>query len=337
MLLNLGTPDNPSTKAVRRYLAEFLWDPRVIELPRWLWWLVLNFVVLTIRPRRSAALYRRVWSPDGSPLLVHSQRQRAALHSALETHFHDGVHVALGMRYGNPSIASALHELAAFGAERVFVLPAYPQYSGATVGSAFDAVATALGQVRCLPELRFLSGYHLDKGYINALVESIRLERIECEQPDRKLLFSFHGLPKRYVDNGDPYRRQCEETARAVAHGLGLEDDSWALAFQSRVGREEWLKPYTHELLAKWAADAVSSVDVICPGFSADCLETVDEIEREAREVFVRHGGKNFRYIPALNANPTHIGALANLVLTRTADWRTPAQNAPESPCFGGR
>lgn len=317
LLTNLGTPDAPTTKAVRKYLAEFLWDVRVVDAPRWLWWLILHGVILRIRPRRSAALYQRVWSESGSPLLAISEEQRAGLEQTLAADGGEAVPVVLGMRYGNPSIAAGIEALQAAGVQRILVLPAYPQYAASTTASTFDAVGHALRDIRHIPEVRFVAGYHDEPAYISALANSIR-GRLA---PDAKLLLSFHGIPVRYVNLGDPYRAQCEATADALAKALGLTPDQWALSFQSRVGREEWLKPYTDDLLEQWAEDGVTHVQVACPGFSADCLETVDEIARESREAFEEAGGTTFEYLPALNASEDHLAALAGLVRRHSAGW----------------
>ena len=328
LVTNLGTPDAPTTGAVRRYLAEFLADPRVIELPRWVWRLILHGVVLRIRPRRSAHAYASVWTPEGAPLLVNSR----AIADALEARWVDvpGTHrtgkepsrvaVALGMRYGAPSIPEALHALREAGAARIAVLPLYPQYSGATGGSTFDAVARALSGWRRVPALRFVDHYHDDPGYIDALAASIEAAWSEGGRPDR-LLFSFHGLPRRYLDAGDPYHCECHKTARLVVQKLNLDPDRWHVAFQSRVGREEWLRPYTDETLIEWGRERLERVDVVCPGFSADCLETLEEIGIRGRESFVAAGGGQLRYIPALNAGEAHIEALAALVERAISDW----------------
>ena len=325
LLTNLGTPEAPTSASVRRYLGEFLWDPRVIEAPRWLWWLILHGVILRIRPRRSAALYRKVWQPAGSPLLLESQAQARALKIALEGYFPAGLELAVGMRYGTPSIAAGISELVAAGVERMLVLPMYPQYSASTVGSTFDAVGEALRKVRAVPELRIVNGYHSHPLYVDALSRSIRAGLSDAPA-ETKLLFSFHGLPQRYVDNGDPYQTQCQATAQSVADALQLPDDAWAVGYQSRVGREEWLRPYTDDLLSEWGHSGVRSVAVVCPGFSADCLETLDEIEREANETFLEAGGETFRYIPALNAATPHIEMLRSLVLEKTTDWQDPPE-----------
>ena len=320
LVTNLGTPSAPTAAATRRYLAEFLADPRVIELPRWAWRLILHGVVLRIRPRRSARAYASIWRHEGSPLLVNSQ----AIANALQAHWAgqrtDRVAVALGMRYGAPSIPEALHVLREAGAVRIVVLPLYPQYSGTTGGSTFDAVAGTLSGWRRVPALRFIDHYHDDPGYIDALAASVEAAWSEEGRPDR-LLFSFHGLPRHYLDAGDPYHCECRKTARLVAEKLGLGPESWLVAFQSRVGREEWLRPYTDETLVEWGRERLERVDVVCPGFSADCLETLEEIGIRGREAFVAAGGGQLRYIPALNAGEAHIEALATLVERAVSDW----------------
>ena len=320
LVTNLGTPDSPTTGAVRRYLAEFLADPRVIEIPRWIWRLILHGVVLRIRPRRSAGAYASIWTPEGSPLLVNSQAIAEALEARWAAQMPGRVSVALGMRYGAPSIADAMQALREAGATRLAVLPLYPQYSGATGGSTFDAVAGVLARWRRVPALRFVDHYHDDPGYIGALAASIEAAWSDHGPPDR-LLFSFHGLPQRYLDAGDPYHCECHKTARLVARKLGLGPERWLVAFQSRVGREEWLRPYTDATLIELGRARLGTVDVVCPGFPADCLETLEEIGLRGRESFVAAGGGRLRYIPALNASERHIEALADLVERTISDW----------------
>ena len=330
LVTNLGTPDAPTPSAVRRYLAEFLADPRVIEAPRWIWRPILHGVVLRIRPRRSARAYASVWTPQGAPLLVNS----TAIADALDAHWSgrqpDRVTVALGMRYGNPSISDALRRLRGAGASRIVVLPLYPQYAGATGGSTFDAVVAELSRWRRLPALRFIDHYHDDPGYIGALAASIEAAWSEGGRPDR-LLFSFHGLPRRCLDDGDPYHCECRKTARLVAEVLGLEPERWLVAFQSRVGREEWLRPYTDETLVEWGREGLERADVVCPGFPADCLETLEEIAMRGRESFVAAGGGHLRYIPALNAAQAHIEALVNILTHAACDWLAdPGEDEPD-------
>jgi len=321
LVTNLGTPAAPTTAAVRRYLAEFLADPRVVELPRWLWLPILYGVILPVRPRRSAAAYRLVWTEDGSPLLVNARRQAAALEEVLNRGGRGAVKLALGMRYGEPSIASALTSLEQAGARRVLVLPLYPQYSASTTASTYDAVFATMARVRRIPELRLVCDYHDHPGYIEALAESVRAAR-RARPEGGRLLMSFHGLPQRYCDAGDPYELQCRETARRVAECLDEPADNWAVAFQSRVGREKWLQPYTEDVLREWAEAGVDRVEVLCPGFSADCLETLEEIAMRGEELFRASGGASLHYIPALNAEPKHIDALADIVLGRIRDWQ---------------
>ncbi len=321
LITNLGTPASPATGDVRRFLAEFLSDPRVVEVPRPLWWLILHGVILRIRPARSARAYREVWGEEGSPLMVNSKRQRDALRARLANQ-HASIQVALGMRYGEPSIASALGELRAAGSRRILVLPLYPQYSATTTASTFDAVAKVFERWRWIPELRFVNHYHDHPRYIEALAERVH-ERWENEGRAARLLFSFHGIPLRYFQSGDPYYCQCQKTARLTAERLGLEEHEWYVSFQSRVGREEWLKPYTDVTLERWGREGVESVQAICPGFAADCLETLEEIDQEYRELFLTSGGKRFSYIPALNDQATHLDALAEVIMRDIAGWLT--------------
>lgn len=320
LLSNLGTPDAATPAALRVYLKEFLSDPRVIELPRWKWLPILHLFILTTRPKMSAALYRKVWTAEGSPLLVTSQRQRAGIEQRLRSRFGDSVVVALGMRYGNPSIAAAMRELAAAGCTRIVVLPLYPQYAAATAGSTFDAVFAALQKTRWVPGLRTIETYHDEPGYIAALAASVR-ERWQAEGPPEKLLMSFHGMPQRYFDDGDPYFCYCQKTARLLAEALALPDDRWLLSFQSLFGKEEWLKPYTDRTVERLAREGVRALDVVCPGFSADCLETIEEIDQLNREIFLHHGGEKFRFITCLNERDDHLDFLAARVARELDSW----------------
>jgi len=320
LLCNLGTPAAPTPKALRRYLAEFLSDPRLIELPRWLWLSILHGIILNIRPRRSAHAYAKIWTDEGSPLLVLSRAQEAAVRDRLQQQFGDHVAVALAMRYGEPSIAQGLAALRAAGARRVLVLPLYPQYSGPATGSVFDAVATVLQGWRWVPDLRFISSYHNEPAYIAALADSITAHWATAGRPDR-LFFSFHGLPYRYFMQGDPYFCHCQATARLVAEKLGLAANEWQVVFQSRFGRERWLEPYADLTLQETARQGVRTVDVVCPGFSVDCLETLEEIAIQNREAFIEAGGSDLRYIPALNAAPAHVEALCELIARNLQGW----------------
>jgi len=334
LVVNLGTPEAPTAGALRPYLRQFLSDPRVIELPRWKWWPILNLFVLTFRPKKSAHLYQTVWTDRGSPLALYTERQAAGLAEILGREVGPPVHVRVGMSYGEPSVARALRELREAGCTRLLVLPMYPQYSGTTIGSVFDAVASELTEWRVVPELRTIHGWHDEPGYVAALVASIReaWERPESSGPTgegggepEKLLFSFHGIPKRYFAGGDPYHCLCQKTARLVAEELGLAEDRWVLAFQSLFGREEWIKPYTADTVAALGRAGVRSLDVVCPGFSADCLETLEEINVQNRRFFTEAGGERFRYIPALNDRPDHLRFLADLVKRHMTGWAAPS------------
>lgn len=320
LITNLGTPDAPTAAALRRYLAEFLWDPRVVEMPRPLWWLILHGVILRIRPPRAAKSYRSVWRDQGSPLLLIARQQEQALQQRLQDALPGPVKVALGMRYGNPSIPAALEQLRQAGARRLLVLPLYPQYSATTTASTLDAVSAVLQRWRRLPDLRFVSHYHDDAGYIQALANSVREHRRQQGDADQ-LLFSFHGIPQRYFRNGDPYFCECQKTARLTAEALELAPEQWQVVFQSRFGREPWLQPYADHTLAALPAQGVKSVQIICPGFSADCLETLEEIGVENRAVFSAAGGERFEYIPALNDRDDHVEALTRLVLRHVQGW----------------
>jgi ferrochelatase len=320
LLTNIGSPDAPTAKALRPYLAEFLGDPRIVELPRWLWLPILHGFILATRPRRSARLYQNIWTDSGSPLLAIAKQQAAGLRERLEARTGLPIQVAVGMRYGNPSIASGLRQLWDAGARRILVFPLFPQYSATTTAATFDAVFDALKKWRWMPELRTVSHYCDHPGYVAALANSVR-EHWGAHGKAERLLLSFHGIPKRYSLAGDPYAGECETTARLVAAQLGLKDGEWQHSFQSRFGPVEWLRPYTDELLAEWGKAGLRSVDAICPGFAADCLETIDEIGREARETFEEAGGGRLSYIPALNARPDHLDALAEVALRQLQGW----------------
>lgn len=320
LLTNLGTPDAPTPKALRRYLKQFLWDPRVVEFPRLPWWLILNGVILNIRPRRSAHAYAKIWTDEGSPLLVYSRAQAEGIKQRLEKSCPGSITLALAMRYGSPSVQEGLQVLREAGAERVLILPLYPQYSGSTTGSTFDAIAEVFRQWRWVPELRFISHYHDNPDYIDAMATHIRTHWSKNGRGEH-LLLSFHGVPKRYLMAGDPYYCQCQKTARLLAEALMLDQCDWTLGFQSRFGREEWLQPYVDTLLRNWPAQGKKNIDVFCPGFAADCLETLEEISMQNRELFMDAGGHRYAYIPALNDDPVHLDALVNLVLQHAAGW----------------
>jgi len=320
LVVNLGTPDAPTTSAVRRFLKQFLSDPHVVDYPRLIWWLVLNLVILQIRPPRSAAAYRKIWTDEGSPLRIHSGDIATGLQKQLDARAREPVHVELAMNYGEPSIASAIDRLRAKGVLRVLTLPLYPQYSRTTTASVFDSVTHNMSNLRHDPELRFVDNYHDAPGYIAALAASVSEDWARNGRGD-KLVLSFHGVPKSTVDRGDPYLEHCQQTANLLAEALALSDDDWTLSFQSRVGREEWLRPYTDKTIATLGEQGVSKLDVVCPGFPADCLETLEEIAIRNAELFADSGGGSLHYIPALNAREDHTSFLADLVEQQLAGW----------------
>ena len=327
LLCNLGTPDAPTAPAVRRYLAEFLSDQRVVEIPRPIWWLILHGIILRIRPKKSAAKYASIWLPEGSPLKVWTQKQATMLSGYLAVRGH-AVEVRYAMRYGNPSIASQLDQLKLDGVTRVLIMPAYPQYSATTTASVFDAVYSWAAKVRRLPEFRFVNHFHDAPGYIAALADKIRAHwRVNGRA--EQLVMSFHGVPERTLQLGDPYHCECHKTARLLAEKLGLEKDRYQVTFQSRFGKAKWLQPYTEPTLIKMAQDGVKSVDVVCPGFTGDCLETLEEINMEARHAYLDAGGKAFNYIECLNDSPAWLAALADFSAEHLAGW--PTQTAPDA------
>jgi len=313
MLTNLGTPDSATAGGVRTYLAEFLHDNRVVDLNRFLWCPLLHGIILRVRPKKIAKVYAAVWTEGGAPLMVISRKQQEALRVELERRLGHPVKVVLAMRYGNPSIKAGMNELETAGLRKVVVLPLYPQYCSATIASTFDGVANALRKRKWMPEMRFVHHYHDNPEYIKAVANTIRSHWKEHGEPER-LMFSFHGMPTRFACEGDFYFEHCDETARAVALDLGLEDGKWFMTFQSRFGKEEWLQPYTDKTLEAWGEAKVGRVDVVCPGFAADCLETLEEMAITNREVFEEAGGGELSYIPALNDRPEHIELLANIV-----------------------
>jgi len=326
LFCNLGTPDAPTPKAVRRYLAEFLSDHRVVEIPRLLWMLILHGIILRFRPAKSAAKYASVWTAEGSPLKIWTEKQAALLQSQLTQLGHHVV-VRWAMRYGSTSIASQLDALKADGVTRVLVLPAYPQYSATTTASVFDAVYLWAQKTRSIPELRFVNHYHDEAKYIAALSSSLSSYWQAHGQPD-KLVMSFHGVPERTLHLGDIYHCECFKTARLLAQSLGLSKDQYQVTFQSRLGRAKWLEPYTEPTLIAMGKAGVGRVDVICPGFTSDCLETLEEINMEAREAFLHAGGKAFHYISCLNDSPLAINALAAVATQHLGGWDT--QTAPD-------
>ena len=327
LITNSGTPDAPTFWPVRRFLAEFLRDPRIIELPRWLWLPILHGIILNVRPRPLAHTYRTIWRPSESndelesPLLLTSKRQASALENTVARHFNQRVKVVSGMVYGNPSIQAGLDALRCADARRILVFPLYPQYSGASVGASFDAVAQVLKSWRWVPELRFINSYHDHPGYIHALADRIQSYWSEFGRA-AKLLMSFHGLPVGYVLSGDPYYYECRRTARLLAEELNLTEEQYIVVFQSRFGPAKWLKPYLDETLKLLPKQDVKSVQVVSPTFSADCSETLKDIAIDGREIFLGAGGESFGYIPALNDDPNHIEAMAQIALQHTQDWQ---------------
>ncbi|MDO8384965.1 MAG: ferrochelatase [Polaromonas sp.] len=323
---NLGTPDAPTAAALRPYLAQFLSDHRVIEIPKAVWWLILHGIILRVRPGKSAAKYASIWTAEGSPLKVWTAAQAAALAGTLGARGHQ-VAVRYAMRYGNPSIASQLDALKAEGVTRILVLPAYPQYSGTSTASVFDAVYSWAARVRRIPELRFVNNYHDHPGYIAALAARVRAHWAAQGRAD-KLVMSFHGVPERTLHLGDPYHCECHKTARLLAQTLGLAKDQYVVTFQSRFGKAKWLEPYTEPTLVALARAGVKSVDVMCPGFTGDCLETLEEIAQEAKEAFVHAGGKTFNYIACLNDSPEWLKALSDIAQQHLSGW--PTQGVPD-------
>ena len=321
LLVNLGTPEAPTKKALQPYLREFLSDTRVVEIPRILWWLILNCIIVPFRSGKSAAKYAAIWSAEGSPLKVHTQKQAALLKGYLGERAHQ-VDVAYAMRYGQPSVDTVLTELQNNGCDRVLILPAYPQYSAATTASIFDVVFDHCKKTRNIPDLRLIKNYHDHPGYILALKNSV-LKHWEQHQRGSRLVISFHGVPKRTLLLGDPYHCECQKTARLLAESLGLSKEEYCVTFQSRFGKAEWLQPYTQPTIEAMAKSGVRRVDVICPGFTSDCLETLEEINMEVRAAFMQNGGQEFHYIPCLNEDPLWLRGLAEIVEPHLHGWPT--------------
>lgn len=320
LLINLGTPQALTVRAVRRYLAQFLSDPRVIELPPLARWLLLHGIILRVRPRKALAAYRAVWTGDGSPLMVHSRALEQGVRDALATRVEGPVSVGLAMSYGEPTVEQALHVLMRAGVERLVVLPLYPQYSGATTGAASDALGAALARLRWVPATRFVNHYHDHPRYVDAVAAGVR-RAWELEGRSERLLLSFHGMPRATLAAGDPYYCHCQGSARLISKTLGLARADWALGFQSRFGRAAWLQPDTEATLRGWAEAGIESVTVACPGFAVDCLETLEEVAQRYRDVFLSAGGKRFTYVPALNADAAHTQLLTEIVVREMAGW----------------
>lgn len=309
LLVNLGTPDRPICPGLRKYLAEFLMDPRVIELPSFFRALLVKGIIINVRSHKSAATYREIWTEKGSPLLLNSTN----LAEKTATLLGDDYQVEIAMRYGQPSVKDKIASLHDKGVRKIVVVPLYPQYSGATNGSTFDAVAKALTKQRWVPNIKFVSDYYQKGNYIKAIGDSIS-EHWTVNGRKQKLVMTFHGIPKKYIVRGDPYESQCKESAKQIADYLGLNKDQWILVFQSRFGAEEWLQPYCDQTLKELPAQGIKSVDIICPGFSADCLETLEEIDQENREYFLEAGGEEYAYIPCLNDADAHAELMAEIV-----------------------
>lgn len=331
MLVNLGSPDAPTASAVRRYLAEFLSDPRMIEIPKPIWQLILHGIILRVRPKKSAHAYSSIWTEQGSPLIAHTNAIKDLLQQRfVKTASGTPVHIETAMCYGNPSMEAGIATLAKLNAQKILILPLFPQYSAATQGSVFDKVAKVLKKYRYLPALRFVNQYADEPAYIDAIAQQLKQHWQQHGRSD-KLLFSFHGLPKRNLRLGDPYYCYCHKTVRLVAQALGLAEDDYQLVFQSRFGKAEWLKPYCEDTLVALAKAGHKTIDLICPGFAADCLETLEEIAIRYQETFIAAGGKQLRYIPALNANNLQIDLLENMITTQCHDWLQAPCAAPPS------
>ncbi|MDA8739227.1 ferrochelatase [Luminiphilus sp.] len=336
LLTNLGTPEAPTAKALRPYLKQFLWDPRVVEVPRLLWWMILHAFILTTRPKKSAEAYAEVWTERGSPLLYHLEDQVAGVHDTLTARLGEHVIVKGAMRYGQPSIESQVQALLGEGVQQLVVLPLYPQFGGPTTASTFDALSSELQRQRWVPDLRFVSSYHDHPAYIKAIAQSVQQHWDTHGRAD-KLILSYHGMPKRYLLEGDPYHCQCLKTSRLVAAELALSENDYMSTFQSRFGRDEWLKPYTDKTLQSLPDQGVKSLQIICPGFSADCLETIEEIGMENRDYFLEAGGERYEYIACLNATTDHIEVISTLVTEQLEGWTAPKYDAAAAKREAGK
>lgn len=323
LLVNLGTPEKPTAKALRPYLRQFLGDPRVIEWPTWLWKPILNGIILNVRPKKSAKLYASIWTEEGSPLLLYSQSIADKLQATLQEDWGDNIRVALAMRYGRPAIKDKLAEFREANVQRILVLPLFPQYSATTTATIYDIVFDELRRYRWMPELRTVSDYHDNPLYIQALADSIRAFWA-ANGRSAKLLYSFHGIPKNYFEKGDPYYCFCQKTARLVSENLGLGQAEYQVCFQSRFGPEEWLQPYSDKTLEQWGQNGLESVATICPGFAVDCLETLEEMAEQNREIFLEAGGKQYQYIPCLNDSEAQLDLFTNLARRHLQGWEPP-------------
>lgn len=320
VLVNLGTPSAPDAASVRKFLRQFLSDTRVVELPKWLWQFILNGAVLLVRPGKSAKAYQKIWTENGSPLMVNSLSQAEKLKHQLAQMSVTNAHIACAMRYGEPSIDHVIRQLGSRGIDRLFIVPMYPQYSGSTTGSVFDEISNVARTLRRVPSIRFVNRYCNSIHYIDSLRTSV-LEHWQNHGRAQKLVMSFHGLPKTFCEKGDPYYDDCVQTAALLAEALGLSSNDWTMCFQSRVGRQQWLEPYTEDVMAALPKQGAKAIDVICPGFSVDCLETLEEVNIGYRKLFLDSGGQTFRYIACLNDHPAHVNMLAQIVLESVPDW----------------
>ncbi len=324
LLVNLGTPDEPTPSAIRRYLKEFLSDARVVEIAKPIWWLILNGIILNVRPKKTAKKYAGIWMKEGSPLRVYTSRQSQMLRGYLGEVIKSPLKIEYAMRYGNPSIEAGIDKLKAANCENILVLPLYPQYAASTTGATFDQLARVLMKKRNVPGIRMIRSYHDHPAYIDAVANNVLAEWMKIGRPNfatDKLLMTFHGLPKFHLDKGDPYHCQCHKSARLIADALGVKKDQFTVTFQSRFGRAEWLQPYTDKTLEALGKQGIKRVDVICPGFAADCLETLEEIADEAKVTFLNAGGSEFHYIPVANDTPAFVGALTEIAREHLAGW----------------
>jgi len=320
LLVNLGTPDAPTAKAVRPYLKEFLSDPRVVEIPKAVWWLILNGIILNTRPKKSAKKYAKIWMPEGSPLRVHTAKQTVLLQGYLSQRTRAPFVVDYAMSYGNPSIAGAMQKLKAQNCQRILIVPMYPQYAASSTATVFDLVFGAMQKMRSMPALRTIRNFHDNPGYIKALAGNVNDYWMKNGRPE-KLVMSFHGVPQYTLDKGDPYHCECHKTGRLLAQEIGLQPGQYFISFQSRFGKAEWLKPYTTATLKELGKQKTKRVDVVCPGFVADCLETLEEIAMEGKEDFLHAGGGEYHYIPCLNERNDWMHALTDLVMDNLQGW----------------
>lgn len=324
LLVNLGTPDEPTAPAVRRYLKQFLSDPRVVEIAKPVWWLILNLIILNVRPAKTAAKYRSIWMREGSPLKVYTERQTQLLRGYLGESVKQKLVVEYAMRYGNPSVQAGIDALKARNCDRILVLPLYPQYASSTTGTVMDELGRVLANIRNVPALRVVRNFHDHPAYVDAVVKNLLAHWMKIGRPDfrtDKLVMTFHGLPRFHLDKGDPYHCECHKSARLIAEQLGLTKDQYVVTFQSRFGKAEWLQPYTDATLEKLGQSGTRRVDIICPGFAADCLETLEEIAMEGKETFLHAGGKEFNYLPVANDSEAFIQALKQVAVENLVGW----------------